>query len=177
MNPSIKEQFPDSSRAVADIAVKLVFENPDLFSEIASLCFEGEMPWAARAARVLSICCVERPEFFIPLRKKILNALKKTKNESILRNLLKIYSEIPVKLTDDEKSVLLSHCFDMLISDNMPVAIKVYSMDILFRLTGDFPEIGFELYSILENSISFGSAGYKSKAGKIMKALAGRGHK
>jgi hypothetical protein len=94
-----------------------------------------------------------------------------------LRNLLKIYTEIPVSLTNDEKEVLINQCFDLLTTDDMPVAIKVYSMDILFRLTADFPEIGFELYSILENSSSFGSAGFKSKAGKIMKALAGRGNK
>jgi hypothetical protein len=85
VNPYIKEQLPDSSRAVADITVRLVYENPYLFREIALLCFGGEMPWAARAARVLSICCVERPELFIPMRKKFLTALKKTKNESIFK--------------------------------------------------------------------------------------------
>ena len=174
MTGTLKDQLPDSSRAIADIAVGLVFDNPVLFKEMVGLCLSEEMPYAPRAARVVSICSLECPELFVPLRNKFISALKHLKNEGVIRSLLKIYVEIPLKLSEKEKSILLNLCFDYLVSETMHVAIKVYSMDILFRLSAELPDIGFELYNILENNISFGSSGYKSKARKIMKALKNR---
>lgn len=168
---SIKEQFPDSSRSVADIAVQLIYDNPGLFCDIADLCLGGEMPYASRAARAIAICSIERPDLFLPMRKTFIRALNKTKNEAVIRNLLKIYTEIPITFNEDEKSVLMNRCFEYLNSNEMPVAIQVYSMDVLFRLSSDYPEIGFAMYSILDSNIDSGSAGYRSKARKIMKAL------
>jgi len=115
---------------------------------------------------------MEYPELFVPYRQKIANALKKLKNEGVVRNVLKIYAEIPLNYIKIEKSGLVNLCFDYLISQNTPVSIKAYSMDILFKITMEIPDIGTELYSVIENQLPVSSAGYRSRAQKILRKLA-----
>jgi len=48
------------------------------------------------------------------------------------------------------------------------VAVQVFSMQILYNLSGELPEIGEELYRILEEKIPDASAGYRSRARRII---------
>jgi hypothetical protein len=85
-----------------------------------------------------------------------------------MRNFLKTLAEVPVKLTKKDKSILLNLCFDYLVSNDYPVAVHVFSMQILFNLSGEIPEIGEELSRILEEKMPDASAGYRSRARRIL---------
>ncbi|MBN2482030.1 MAG: hypothetical protein JXB19_09840 [Bacteroidales bacterium] len=168
----LKDHLTDSSRALADLTANMVYDNPVLFGDLTALVLTELYPYAQRAARVVAICSLQYPELFVPYRKKIAGKLTQLRNESVIRNLLKIYAEIPLAFTPVEKSVLINLCFDFLISQTVPVAIKVYSMDILYKLAVNIPDIGIELNNIIENQLPFSSAGYKSKGEWILKKLA-----
>ena len=150
----------------------MVYDNPVLLADLVTLSLGDEHPFAMRAARIVSICCQGYPELLTPFRRKIIRQISRVKNEGALRCILKIYAEVPMTFTTTEESVLTNLCFDYLTSQNAAIAIKVFSMEILYRLTSKIPEIGLELYYIIENQMPFASAGYKSKGQKIMKALA-----
>jgi hypothetical protein len=84
--------------------------------------------------------------------------------------MLKIFSEIKVRLSEGSRSILTNLCFDYL-TGNTPVAIKVYSMEIIYRFYNDYPEIMQELYAIIESQIDGGTAGFISRGVKIMKKI------
>jgi len=98
----------------------------------------------------------------------------KVRSEGVLRNMLKVFSETNVQLSEGNRSILINLCFDYL-TGNMPVAIKVYSMEIIYRFCTDYPEIMQELYAIIESQMDGGTAGFKSRGTKIMKLIAKRG--
>jgi len=167
----IKQHLGDSSRALADLTVNMVYDSPELLKYLVELSITGTDPHAQRASRVVSICCEHFPELFKPYNSLIINNLEKIHSRSVLRNFLKIYAEIPVGLTKKGKSVLLNQCFDFLASPDYPVAIKAYSMQILYNLSLEIPEIKPELYYLIDDQLPFSSPGYASRAKKILKKL------
>ncbi len=167
----LKDQLADSSRALADITANIVYENPELFGCLKDLVLSEESPYAQRAARVMAICSLQYPELFVPFRQEIAGKITRIQNEGVIRNLLMIYAEMPLAFTTKEKTVLMNLCFDFLISQAAAVSIKVYSMEILYKMVTEIPDIGKELYGIIENQMPFSSAGFKSRGKKILKKL------
>ena len=167
---AVKRLLADSSRKLADLTASMVYDNPALLKLLIEVSWLDEDPWSQRASRVVSICCCRFPELFQPHCSTIISRLKKVHAESVIRNFLKILAEIPVTLKDRNKTVLLNLCFDYL-SGNYAIAIKVYSMQILFNLSLEIPEIGVELCHILEESLPDASPGYRSRGEKILRKL------
>jgi hypothetical protein len=167
---AVKELLADSSKKLADLTASMVYDNPPLLKLLIETSWLDEDPWSQRASRVVSICCCRFPELFQPHCIPIINHLKKLHVESAIRNYLKILAEVPVTLKNREKTLLLNLCFDYL-SGNYSVAVKVYSMQILYNLSLEIPEIGVELCHILEENLPDASPGYRSRSEKILRKL------
>jgi hypothetical protein len=161
-------QLGDSSKALSLLTASMVYEEPSLFGVFIDLALLDEKYYAERASRVICICSHCFPELFKPHFSRVISALGNLKSEGAMRNFLKTLAEVPVKLTKRDKSILLNQCFDYLVSNDYPVAVQVFSMQILYNLSGELPEIGEELYRILEEKIPDASAGYRSRARRII---------
>ncbi len=119
---------------------------------------------------LICVCSLNYPELFKPHCSRVIASLKNLRSEGAMRNLLKTLAEVPVRLTKKDKGILLNQCFDYLVSNDYPVAVHVFSMQILYNLSCEIPEIGEELYRILEEKIPDASPGYRSRARRIMTA-------
>jgi hypothetical protein len=100
----------------------------------------------------------------------VIRELEHAGSEGARRNFLKILAEVPVKLTHKDKSVLVNLCFDFL-EENFSVAVKVFSMQILYNLSLEMPDIGIELTSLIMDNLPDATPGYRSRAEKILKNL------
>jgi hypothetical protein len=160
----------DSSKKLADLTASMVYDNPSLLKLLIEVSWLDQDPWSQRASRVVSICCCRYPEMFQPQSSTIISRLKKVHVESVIRNFLKILAEVTVMLKDRNKTQLLNLCFDYL-TGNYSVAVKVYSMQILYNLSLEIPEIAVELSNILEESLPDASPGYRSRGEKILRKL------
>ena len=163
----IKQQLFDSSRILADLTADMVYDNPDLLKLLLEVSWMDEVPWCQRASRVFAICCCRFPELVKPYASSIISKLGNQKSESVRRNLLKIFTEINIKLSQRDKSKLLNLCFDYL-TGPYSIGVQVYSMDILYKLSLDYPEIQRELFEIIENMLPGASVGFKSRGKKIL---------
>jgi hypothetical protein len=161
-------QLGDSSKALTLLTAAMVYEETSLFSVFIDLALQDEKYYAERASRVVCVCSQNFPELFKPHCSRVISALKYLRSEGAMRNLLKTIAEVPVKLTKKDKAILLNQCFDYLVSNDYPIAVQVFSMQILYNLSCEIPEIGEELYRILEEKIPDASAGYRSRARRIM---------
>ena len=164
-------QLGDSSRALSLLTASMVYDEPSLFSVFIDLALLDEKHYAERASRVICFCSHSFPELFKPHSSRVIAALKNLTNEGAMRNFLKTLAEVPVKLTKRDKSILLNQCFDYLVTNSYPVAVQVFSMQILYNLSGEIPEIGEELYRILEEKLPDASAGYRSRARRIIRQM------
>ena len=166
----IREQLADSSRLLADLTASMVYDNPDLLKPLVEVSFQDSGPLPQRASRVVSICCCRFPELFRPYCSDVIRKLKDLHSEGARRNFLMILAEAPVKLTKKDKSLLVNLGFDFL-TGNFSIAVKVYSMEILYKLSLEMPEIGVELSNLIEDSLAESSPGYISRGKKILKKL------
>ncbi|HOW32624.1 MAG TPA: hypothetical protein PLP88_13755, partial [Bacteroidales bacterium] len=76
-----------------------------------------------------------------------------------------------IEIPDDLKGELINVCFGWLISPTEAVAAKVYSMDILYQLSQQFPEIKHELIDSIEFGMHDGTPGYQNLAKKLLVKL------
>ena len=63
---------------------------------------------------------------------------------------------------------LLEKAFEYLENKKEAVAVKIHAMTVAERLCQSYPELKTELKIILEDQIEFGSAGFRSRASKIL---------
>ena len=166
----VKAHLADSSLALARLTENMVYEDISLFGVLVDIGLKGEKQYAQRATHIVSLCSSHFPELFIPFCSRVIRNLKNLRSEGAIRNFLKILAEVPLKFSERDKSILVNQCFYYLLSGKYPVAIHVFSMQILHNISLEIPEIGGELCRILEDKMPDASAGYKSRAARILSA-------
>jgi hypothetical protein len=170
---TMKQQLADSSKTLAELTASMVYDNISLLKPLLKISFLEDNSLSQRASRVFTICCCRFPELIKPYLTDILNRLPDIRSEGSRRNLLKLFAEAPVSLSRRQQSILMNLCFDYLVG-NYTVAVKVYSMEILYKLSTVYPEISQELYCLIEEQLPESSAGFKSRGSKILKKLSGQ---
>jgi hypothetical protein len=167
---TVRMHLTDSSRMLADLTAEMVYEKPELMECLMDLAWIDEEPWSQRASRVVSICCCRFPEMVMPFISQIIKRLNIQKSEGSRRNFLKIFVDTDIVLKKHDRSTLLNACFDFL-TGNYSIAVKVYSMDILFKMSREFPDIRKELHLVILGQFDDASPGFRSHASKIMKKM------
>lgn len=142
------------------------------FKELIYFFLSGENRASLRAGWVMNIIAEKHPQLVKPHLPKLVNSIiRKDAPDAIKRNVVRLlqFIDVPQKLHGDVMNV----CFDYLTDPNEAIAIRVFSMTVLYNVSKHYPEIRQELKSVLENALEYeqASAGFKNRAGKILKAL------
>jgi hypothetical protein len=161
----------DSSKKIAEIAASYVLDEPERAIPLIELILADEYPYSPRAARILGICTERFPEIFNRHQHIIIPGLQKVTEEGVIRGLLKIAADCPVALSRKNRGILLALCFDWLNDVSRPVAIRVHAMQVLYNMAVHEKGIREELACILEEGYADGTAGFRSRADKILKKL------
>jgi hypothetical protein len=161
----------DSSRRTADMAVGVIGNNPDIFKKMLDFAFEDKNLYAMRAARVIQLASHNHPELIRPYLREIILRLPNLKNEGLKRGLAKILIERSYDHDDDTLGILVSTCFDWLMNPAEKPAIKVYSMEILYKISQLYPEIKTELVSSIEEQLPRSGVAVKSRGRQILAKL------
>lgn len=143
--------------------------NQESFDELIELFLGDEQRVKQRAAWILSHCADDHPWLIEKHIETLLLNLKRPVSDPVKRNTLRVlrYVDIP----EDLMGIAAELCFKFLHSGKEPVAIKVHAMDILYKIVRFFPELKDELRFVIEDQMTYGSAGFKNRGGKILKAL------
>lgn len=154
---------------VADSAI----ENPAIFKKLIEYSYSTDKKLAFRASWTLSKVCDKYPEMIFPALNTMIETLDKLDNESVQRSFLRILSMIDINLISNKhRGILADHCFNALRSGFSAIAIKAYSMEILYNLTLKYPELANELSVSVNMLQGEGSAGVVARGRMILKKLA-----
>lgn len=164
-NEILKEH---SKRQTLKIA-KFIGNDETKFKTLMHLFFNDEYRVVQRAAWVVNICTEAHPGLIEPYLNKMLDYLRKPVHDAVKRNTVRIFQfvDIPKKLIG--KTVTI--CFELLQSKNESVAVKVFSMSVLGRIVQNEPELKNELRLIIEEQLPYSTAGFLSRAKKILKNI------
>lgn len=163
------------SRNEAEWVATSAIENPAIFLKLFQYSSSSDKKLAFRASWTLTKVCDKYPELIYPYLAQIVETLNKIDNESTLRSFLRIISLCDFdKINSRQHGILADYCFKVINSGYAAIAVKAYSMEILFRLTLIYPELANELSSSIRILMEDGSAGITSRGRAILKKLADR---
>jgi hypothetical protein len=161
----------DSSRLLADILVKDIGNEPDRFAEMIGIAFRDEYPVSMRAARIVALCAEQHIELINPYVFQIVESIGEIKVDGVKRGFLKILAELPLVLDEQSLGIITDLAFNWLNDPKQAIAIRYYSIDILYKVAAIYPEIGVELSALLKSLADDSSSGLKSKSKKVLKYL------
>jgi 8-oxo-dGTP diphosphatase len=148
-------------------------ENPAIFLKLFEYSHSQDKKLAFRASWTLTKVCDRFPELIYPWLPQIIDTVGEIDNESTLRSFLRIISLSDLdKINARQHGLLADFCFSKLNSGFSAIAIKAYSMEILYRLALIYPELANELSATVNMLQGDGSAGVVARGRMIMKKLA-----
>jgi hypothetical protein len=159
----------EQSRANTDLVINIVKAKPEVFEELWELVLLNKDPLSRRAAWAADYCAEINPGFIHDKIEELSALVPDFKSDGLKRHALRILSRSP--LPDENLGVLADACFNWLQSPSESVAVKMYSMVILHRISDNIPEIRRELHDIIEIQLYEATPGFRSIGGKIMKKL------
>ncbi len=160
----------EHSKAQCLLVVNWVGNDQKRFNELFNLFLANEYRVTQRAAWPVSYCVIAHPSLINKHWKTIVLNLKKPEtHDAVKRNSVRFLQNIetPEKYHGD----IMNICFSFLESPKEALAVKVFSMTVLWNLSKLYPEIKTELKFLIEEQIPTQSAGFKSRGKKILKEL------
>ncbi|MBN2863959.1 MAG: (deoxy)nucleoside triphosphate pyrophosphohydrolase [Bacteroidales bacterium] len=162
-----------SNREVDWIASSAV-GNRTIFKKLLQYSWSGDQKLAFRSSWALSKVWDKDPESLYPYMPSLIESLQKTDNESVERSFLRIVSLSDMgRISREYHGVLAEHCFGRLRSGFSAIAIKAYSMEIIYKLAVIYPELANELSASVSMLQGEGSSGILARAKIILVKLAG----
>lgn len=165
-----EEILKEHSRAQCTKIVKWVGSNQQRFNELFGLFIHDDYRVVQRSGWPLSYCVIDYPSFINKHWKALINNLKKPGlHNAVKRNSIRLMQdlEIPEKFHGE----IMDICFRFLESPTEALAVKVFSMSVLGNLAALYPDIKPELKLVIEEQLPHQTAGFKSRAKKVLKML------
>lgn len=165
-----------------EVLADKVIHQPDYFEYLLSTCFQVNENISYKAAWILELVCIQKPELLFPRLDDFVSELPNVYRHQSVRPMAKIcevllthfYDKndhpIQKQLTKKHRAQLTEICFDWLISEQK-VAAKAYAMQCLFILGKDFDWIHPELKIILEKEFPTEQPAFKARAKHILNKL------
>lgn len=89
--------------------------------------------------------------------------------DGTVRSIVKALAE--TEIPEHLQGYALQHCFDLLLDPNQSVAIQVHSMQTVYNLSKNEPDLLRELREVIETGMEHGTAAYRVRGGKILKKI------
>jgi 8-oxo-dGTP diphosphatase len=161
------------SRQEVEWIATSAIDNPAIFNKLFEYSSSTDKKLAFRASWALTKVCDRFPELIHPYLSQIIGMLENFDNESAQRSFLRIISLTDFKMIPEKLyGVLADHCFRELNAGFSAIAIKAYSVEILYKLCLIYPELSNELYASVNMLQGEASAGVKARGQLILKKLA-----
>lgn len=148
-------------------------DNPAIFKKMLEYSYSDDKKLAFHASWILTKVCDKYPDIIYPYLPGIVEKLGKIDNDSAQRSFLRIISMSEInRISVRHHGLLADHCFAALKSGFSAIAIKAYSMEILYKLAVIYPELTNELSATINLLQGEGSAGIIARGRMVMKKLA-----
>jgi len=157
------------SRRNIDFTIHTLGNNKEYFRELMTIILKEKDPLPMRASWAAEGITAKYPELIEPYINDLVKHLKQFTHTGTIRNVLKMLTR--VKLEEKYHGRMVDTCFNWLSGDDMPVAVKVHSMQILANLIPLYPELKNEFLDILNEQVPRNSPGFVARVRKIKKDL------
>lgn len=160
----------EHSKTQTSKIVKFIGKRPDRFALLVKIYLAGPYRITQRAAWPLGLCIENHPELITPHWKSLIDFAKKPGvHDAVKRNTVRLLQFIDIPRKHQGK--VADMCFQFLSDTSQPIAVRCFSMTVLANIAMDKPELKNELRVIIEDQFPYGTAGFLSRAKKVLKQL------
>lgn len=165
-----EEILKEHSKEQCEKIVKWIVASQQRFDELFRLFMHDESRVMQRAAWPISNAVIAHPEFINNHFGSLIEKLRQPHNHNaVKRNAIRLLQEVDIP--KKWQGSIMNICFQFLASPTEMVAIKVFSMAVLANLCKTYPEIAPELKLLIEAQLPTQTAGFRSRANKVLKQL------
>ena len=164
----IREEFLSKhSRKQAEKVVKYVGTDKARFRELMTCYLSKEKVLAQRAAMSVGYCAEAHPELFSGYLPKIVKAMINPVHDAIVRNGLQIFRRVNIPASMESKIVEL--CFGLMSAADSPIAVKVYAISVIQKISKKYPELLVELKARVNAQLPYESKAFAAHARRNLK--------
>ncbi len=149
--------------------VEYVCSHPNKMDVLMSCFFSDKTRLCQRAAWPISYVGRRRPDLVYPYLRKIIELLDHPLHDAIVRNTLRVMEEM--ELPEEYHGEMYDRCYRYIDDVKAPAAFRAFAMTVAFRIVNHYPELANEFKVLIETHFEHGKASFKSRGGKILKAL------
>jgi len=158
-----------NSRSYTDFVADIVSKRPELVRELWEIYLAMEAPVSRRAAWIIDTASENKPNWVEPFLPQLIDKLPVFNHDGLKRHALRMIARMPFPANSEGE--LMNITFEWLISTTESVAVKMYCIQILYRLSATEPDILQELYDTIEFQIADGTPGFKGIGSKMMRQI------
>jgi hypothetical protein len=165
--PNLRELIlKGNSRSYTDFVADIVSNRPELVSELWEIYLAMEEPVSRRAAWIIDTASENKPAWVDPFLQELIEKLPVFNHDGLKRHALRIIARTTFPAGTEGE--LLNITFEWLLSPTESVAVKMYCIQILYRLSATEPDILQELYDTIEFQMADGTPGFRGIGSKMM---------
>ncbi|MES2139660.1 MAG: hypothetical protein V4511_08110 [Bacteroidota bacterium] len=165
-----KEQLlKEHSRSNTDAIANAIGNSAVDLKKIIDIIYNEKDPLPQRASWLLSTINKKHPELLTPYIPLFISSIKKIKIDGIKRNMTAVLASSKISINQQGKLVNL--CFDLLLSSEETVVVKVHAMQAIANTAIHHPELKNELKMAIEDQLPKTSAAFHARAKRILKAF------
>lgn len=159
----------DPSRANIDYVSYLAGNDEEAFNDIFELIYSAPHPINQRAAGVLETILRNHPEMVLPYLDRMIDTLKDFNVDGVKRNFTKIFT--CTHFSEAQKGKVVNLCFDLLQDKKESIAVRVFSMQVLYNISQTEPDLKKELALIIESEMLIGSAAWRARGHQLLRKI------
>jgi hypothetical protein len=162
-----QQLLKEHSRANTDAIAKAIGNNAVEFKKIIDIVYNEKAPLPQRASWLLSTMNDRHPDLLLPYISLFISSIKKIKIDGIKRNMLAVLASN--KISKNLQGKLVNLCFDLLLSFDETVAVKVYAMQAIANIAKHHSELENELKAAIEDQLPKTSAAFHARSKRVLK--------
>jgi hypothetical protein len=160
----------DYSKAHVLVVANEACTSANNFKELLNCFLSSDKELSKRAAWSLSWAARQKPEMVYPHIKELVSVLdKKDLHPAILRNAVRVLEE--VEIPEVYHGEVMNACFNFIEKPDTAIAVKAFSLTVLYKLAKIYPEISHELKLIIEENWDNETPAFRSRGKKILSML------
>ena len=149
-----KQLEAEHSKTSTTAIVNYIGSDKTRFKVLMDIFLKGEYRLTQRAAWPLSYVVIEHPKLVSPYFEKLIQKLQQPDSHpAIPRNILRMFQQIPIP--EKYYGNLIDICFNFIINQTHPVAIRAFAITTASKICGQYPELKNELIMVLNDLHQF----------------------
>lgn len=111
----------------------------------------------------------KQPELIYPYFDEMIAMMDNPTHDAVIRNIIRILEVI--EIPENYEGGIYDRCFKFLNDPNQTIAVRCFSMKVVFNISQKYPELQDELEASIKLHLPYGSAGFKSRGNRFLNIL------